>query len=221
MQKVNLDTNIKNEFKSLNITENFSEPVLEVSTDELPGLLVYLRDNKNLRFRQLIDILGVDYPKRVNRFDVIYLLLSHEFNNRITVKTSVKLDEALPSVVPIFPVANWFEREAFDMYGIKFTNHPDLRRILTDYEFEGYPLRKDFPLSGHTEVRYDDELKKVVYEPVKLSQLTGISILNRHGKVQNTLRKRRTRGNGKRNKNHESKLWSTASCCARSIKINS
>jgi NADH-quinone oxidoreductase subunit C len=170
MQKVNLDTNIKNEFKSLNISENFSEPVLEVSKEELPGLLVYLRDNKNLRFRQLIDILGVDYPKRVNRFDVIYLLLSHEFNNRITVKISVKLDEALPSVVPIFPVANWFEREAFDMYGIKFTNHPDLRRILTDYEFEGYPLRKDFPLSGHTEVRYDDELKKVVYEPVKLSQ---------------------------------------------------
>ena len=170
MQKVNLDTNLKSEFKSLNITENFSEPVLEVSTEELPGLLVYLRDNKNLRFRQLIDILGVDYPKRVNRFDVIYLLLSHEFNNRITVKTSVKLDESPPSVVPIFPVANWFEREAFDMYGIKFTNHPDLRRILTDYEFEGYPLRKDFPLSGHTEVRYDDELKKVVYEPVKLSQ---------------------------------------------------
>ncbi len=170
MQKVNLDTNIKNEFKSLIITENFSEPVLEVSTKELPALLIYLRDNKNLRFRQLIDILGVDYPKRVNRFDVIYLLLSHEFNNRITVKTSVKLDVALPSVVPIFPVANWFEREAFDMYGIKFTDHPDLRRILTDYEFEGYPLRKDFPLSGHTEVRYDDELKKVVYEKVNLPQ---------------------------------------------------
>lgn len=170
MQKVNLDTNIKNEFKSLIITENFSEPVLEVSTKELPALLVYLRDNKNLRFRQLIDILGVDYPKRINRFDVIYLLLSHEFNNRITVKTSVKLDEALPSAVSIFPVANWFEREAFDMYGIKFTDHPDLRRILTDYEFEGYPLRKDFPLSGHTEVRYDDELKKVVYEKVNLPQ---------------------------------------------------
>ncbi|MEY4343413.1 MAG: Dehydrogenase Chain [Pseudomonadota bacterium] len=170
MQKVNLDANLKNEFKSLNIRENFSEPVLEVSTKELSGLLIYLRDNKNLRFRQLIDILGVDYPKRANRFDVIYLLLSHEFNNRITVKVSVKLDEALPSVVPIFPVANWFEREAFDMYGIKFTDHPDLRRILTDYEFEGYPLRKDFPLSGHTEVRYDDEVKRVVYEPVKLAQ---------------------------------------------------
>jgi NADH-quinone oxidoreductase subunit C len=170
MQKVNLDPNLKSEFKSLIISENFSEPVLEISTEELPKLLIYLRDSKNLRFRQLIDILGVDYPKRANRFDVIYLLLSHEFNNRITVKTSVKLDEALPSVVPIFPVANWFEREAFDMYGIKFTNHPDLRRILTDYEFEGYPLRKDFPLSGHTEVRYDDELKKVVYEPVKLAQ---------------------------------------------------
>ena len=170
MQKVNLDTNLKSEFKSLVISENFSEPVLEISTEELPKLLIYLRDSKSLRFRQLVDILGVDYPKRSNRFDVVYLLLSHEFNNRITVKTSVKLDEALPSVVPIFPVANWFEREAFDMYGIKFTNHPDLRRILTDYEFEGYPLRKDFPLSGHTEVRYDDELKKVVYEPVKLAQ---------------------------------------------------
>ena len=170
MQKVNLDTNLKSEFKSLVISENFSEPVLEISTEELPKLLIYLRDSKSLRFRQLVDILGVDYPKRANRFDVIYLLLSHEFNNRITIKTSVKLDEALASVVPIFPVANWFEREAFDMYGIKFTNHPDLRRILTDYEFEGYPLRKDFPLSGHTEVRYDDELKKVVYEPVKLAQ---------------------------------------------------
>jgi NADH-quinone oxidoreductase subunit C len=170
MQKVNLDANIKNEFKSLNISENFSESILEVSTKELSGLLIYLRDNENLRFRQLIDILGVDYPKRENRFDVIYLLLSHEFNNRITVKVSLKLDEALSSVVPIFPVANWFEREAFDMYGIKFTDHPDLRRILTDYEFEGYPLRKDFPLSGHTEVRYDDEVKRVVYEPVKLPQ---------------------------------------------------
>ena len=170
MQKVNLDPNLKSDFKSLVISENFSEPVLEISTEELPKLLIYLRDSKSLRFRQLVDILGVDYPKRANRFDVIYLLLSHEFNNRITVKTSVKLDESLPSVVPIFPVANWFEREAFDMYGVKFTNHPDLRRILTDYEFEGYPLRKDFPLSGHTEVRYDDELKKVVYEPVKLAQ---------------------------------------------------
>ena len=170
MQKVNLDSNLKSDFKSLVISENFSEPVLEISTEELPKLLIYLRDSKSLRFRQLVDILGVDYPKRANRFDVIYLLLSHEFNNRITVKTSVKLDESLPSVVQIFPVANWFEREAFDMYGIKFTNHPDLRRILTDYEFEGYPLRKDFPLSGHTEVRYDDELKKVVYEPVKLAQ---------------------------------------------------
>ncbi|NCU68626.1 MAG: NADH-quinone oxidoreductase subunit C, partial [Candidatus Fonsibacter ubiquis] len=117
MQKVNLDPNLKSEFKSLVISENFSEPVLEISTEELPKLLIYLRDSKSLRFRQLVDILGVDYPKRANRFDVIYLLLSHEFNNRITVKTSVKLDEALPSVVPIFPVANWFEREAFDMYG--------------------------------------------------------------------------------------------------------
>ena len=170
MLKVNLDPNLKEQLKSLKVSENFSEPVLEINKEELPNLLIYLRDNKSLRFRQLIDILGVDYPKRENRFDVIYLLLSHEFNNRITIKTSVKLDEALASVVPIFPVANWFEREAFDMYGIKFTDHPDLRRILTDYEFEGYPLRKDFPLSGHTEVRYDDELKKVVYEKVNLPQ---------------------------------------------------
>jgi NADH-quinone oxidoreductase subunit C len=170
MQKVNLSNNLKTEFKSLKISENFSEPVLEVSKEELPGLLIYLRDNKDLRFRQLIDILGVDYPKREKRFDVIYLLLSHEFNNRITIKVSINVNDLIPSVVPIFPVANWFEREAFDMYGIRFNDHPDLRRILTDYEFEGYPLRKDFPLSGHTEVRYDDELKKVVYEPVKLSQ---------------------------------------------------
>ena len=118
MLKVNLDPNLKEQFKSLKVSENFSEPVLEINKEELPNLLIYLRDNKSLRFRQLIDILGVDYPKRENRFDVIYLLLSHEFNNRITIKTSVKLDEALASVVPIFPVANWFEREAFDMYGI-------------------------------------------------------------------------------------------------------
>jgi NADH-quinone oxidoreductase subunit C len=158
------------EFRSIEFKENFGELLVTVSKSELYEFLVFLRDSRALRFRQLIDILGVDYPSKENRFEVIYLLLSHEFNIRIGVKVAIQDNEPLPSVIDIFPVANWFEREAFDMYGIKFTDHPDLRRILTDYEFEGYPLRKDFPLSGHTEVRYDDELKKVVYDPVKLSQ---------------------------------------------------
>jgi NADH-quinone oxidoreductase subunit C len=132
--------------------------------------LEFLRDDPQCRFGCLIDICGVDYPERELRFDVVYHLLSPWQNRRIRVR--VKTDEAtsVPSAVSIFPAANWFEREAYDLYGILFSGHPDLRRLLTDYGFEGYPLRKDFPLTGFVELRYDDELKRVVYEPVKLMQ---------------------------------------------------
>ena len=129
-----------------------------------------LKKHPELKFKQLVDILAVDYPNKEKRFEVIYLLLSHEKNLRISVKVRVKDDEKISTLTNIFPSANWLEREVFDMNGIVFQNHPDLRRILTDYEFEGFPLRKDFPLTGYKEVRYDPEKKKVTYEPVKLQQ---------------------------------------------------
>ena len=130
-------------------------------------VLTYLRDDPALRFHQLMDLCAADYPERPQRFDVVYHLLSMVKNHRIRVKVQVDEDTAVPSVVGVFPGAEWFEREAFDMYGVFFSDHPDLRRLLTDYGFHGYPLRKDFPMTGYVEVRYDDELKRVVYEPVK------------------------------------------------------
>jgi len=143
---------------------------VEIDREQLVPVLEFLRDDANCRFGCLIDICGVDYPERERRFDVVYHLLSPWQNHRIRLR--VKTDEAtpVPSAVTVFPAANWFEREAYDLYGILFSGHPDLRRILTDYGFEGHPLRKDFPLTGFVEVRYDDELKRVVYEPVKLMQ---------------------------------------------------
>ena len=143
---------------------------VEIDREQLLSTLEFLRDDPNCRFGCLIDICGVDYPERERRFDVVYHLLSPWQNRRIRVR--VKTDEAtpVPSAVTVFPAANWFEREAYDLYGILFSGHPDLRRILTDYGFEGHPLRKDFPLTGFVELRYDDELKRVVYEPVKLTQ---------------------------------------------------
>ena len=129
-----------------------------------------LKKHPELKFKQLVDILAVDYPNKEKRFEVIYLLLSHEKNLRISVKVRVRDEEKIFTLTNIFPSANWLEREVFDMNGIVFQNHPDLRRILTDYEFEGFPLRKDFPLTGYKEVRYDPEKKKVTYEPVKLQQ---------------------------------------------------
>tara|TARA_B100001939_G_scaffold342109_1_gene352744 strand:- start:1462 stop:2061 length:600 start_codon:yes stop_codon:yes gene_type:complete len=129
-----------------------------------------LKKHPELKFKQLVDILAVDYPSKEKRFEVVYLLLSHEKNLRISVKVNVRDDEKIFTLTNIFPSANWLEREVFDMNGIVFQNHPDLRRILTDYEFEGFPLRKDFPLTGYKEVRYDPEKKKVTYEPVKLQQ---------------------------------------------------
>ncbi len=158
------------EIKDLNLNEFKEQIVINLDKKDLLKLILFLKNHPILKFKQLVDILGVDYPSKDKRFEVIYLLLSHEINSRITIKIQIKDGESAPSITEIFLSANWLEREVFDMYGIVFENHPDLRRILTDYEFEGFPLRKDFPLTGHTEVRYDDEIKKVIYEPVKLAQ---------------------------------------------------
>jgi NADH-quinone oxidoreductase subunit C len=146
------------------------ELTLDIARDKIIEVLTFLRDDPKCRFEVLIDICGVDWPSRENRFDVVYHLLSPRLNQRIRVK--LKTDETTPvaSTVGVFSVANWFEREAYDMYGILFSGHPDLRRILTDYGFQGHPLRKDFPLTGYVEVRYDEELKRVVNEPVELTQ---------------------------------------------------
>jgi len=146
------------------------ELTLVVAADDIIPVLTALRDDKECLFEQLIDICGVDYPERARRFDVVYHLLSPRKNQRIRVKCEADEHTPVPSVVELFPVANWYEREAYDMYGILFSGHPDLRRILTDYGFRGFPLRKDFPLTGYVEVRYDDDQKRVVYEPVKLAQ---------------------------------------------------
>ena len=132
---------------------------------QIVAVLTALRDT--LQFQQLIDLCGADYPQRSKRFDVVYHLLSMTANRRVRIKVETDEDTAVPSVTPVFPVADWFEREAFDMYGIFFSDHPDLRRLLTDYGFHGHPMRKDFPMTGYVEVRYDDELRRVVYEPVK------------------------------------------------------
>jgi len=158
------------EIKDLNLNEFKEQVVIILDKKDLLKLILFLKSHPILKFKQLVDILGVDYPSKDKRFEVIYLLLSHEINSRITIKIQIRDGESAPSITEIFLSANWLEREVFDMYGIVFENHPDLRRILTDYEFEGFPLRKDFPLTGHTEVRYDDEIKKVIYEPVKLAQ---------------------------------------------------
>jgi len=146
------------------------ELTVVVARDQIVRVLTELRDDSDCLFEVLIDICGVDYPERENRFDVVYHLLSPRKNQRIRVKCETDEEKPVPSVVAVFPAANWFEREAYDMYGILFSGHPDLRRILTDYGFQGYPLRKDFPLTGYVEVRYDDAHKRVVYEPVKLTQ---------------------------------------------------
>ena len=143
---------------------------LSINSEDLLDVILLLKTNKDTKFKQLIDITAVDYPENKKRFKVVYLLLSHEFNQRILVSYFINENEKISSLVNIFPSANWMEREIFDMYGIKFNDHPDLRRILTDYGFEGFPLRKDFPLTGHNEVRYSEEDKKVIYEPVKLEQ---------------------------------------------------
>jgi len=146
------------------------ELLIEIDEKNLIDVVQFLKSNENCKFRQLIDIAGVDYPENEKRFELIYLFLSHELNMRIKLLIKFQLDQSINSLTKTFPSANWMEREVFDMYGIKFKNHPDLRRILTDYGFKGHPLRKDFPLTGFNEVRYSEKDKKVIYEPVKLEQ---------------------------------------------------
>lgn len=146
------------------------ELTLVVARDEIAAVAKVLRDDPLALFEVLIDICGVDYPGRPERFEIVYHLLSPRRNQRVRIKVGTDEKTPVPSIVDVFPAANWFEREAYDMYGIMFSGHPDLRRILTDYGFEGYPMRKDFPLTGYVEVRYDDEQKRVVYEPVRLNQ---------------------------------------------------
>ena len=143
---------------------------VEINVNDLIEVVQFLKSNDKCKFRQLIDIAGVDYPEKDKRFQLVYLFLSHENNIRIKILIKFQPKETINSLTKIFPSSNWMEREVFDMYGIKFKNHPDLRRILTDYGFKGHPLRKDFPLTGFNEVRYSEKEKKVVYEPVKLEQ---------------------------------------------------
>lgn len=146
------------------------EIVLHTDGAQLIALLTFLRDDPQCLFKQLVDVTAVDYPARPQRFEVVYQLLSFKHNRRLRVKLATDEDTPVPSAAGVFPSASWFEREVWDMYGVLFANHPDLRRILTDYGFDGHPLRKDFPLTGYVELRYDVEQKRVVYEPVKLNQ---------------------------------------------------
>jgi len=146
------------------------ELVVVAVRDQIVSLLRFLRGDQQCKFETLLDIAGVDYPERPERFDIVYHLLSMTLNQRIRIKLSTDEESPVPSVVEVYSAANWYEREAFDMYGVLFSGHPDMRRLLTDYGFEGYPLRKDFPLSGHVEVKYDDVEKRVVYQPLKLVQ---------------------------------------------------
>ena len=143
---------------------------INIGSEDLIDVTLFIKSNENTKFKQLIDITAVDYPENIQRFKVVYLFLSHEFNQRIILSYLINENEVIPSLTSVYPAANWMEREVFDMYGVKFKGHPDLRRILTDYDFEGHPLRKDFPLTGHEEVRYSEDQKKVIKEPVKLEQ---------------------------------------------------
>ena len=147
-----------------------SQIYINIDSEDIVDVILFLKNNEKTKFRQLIDITAVDYPQNEKRFKMVYLFLSHEYNSRLILEYYINEDEIVPTITNIYPAANWMDREGFDMYGIKFKNHPDLRRILTDYGFEGHPLRKDFPLTGHNEVRYSEDDKKVIYEPVKLEQ---------------------------------------------------
>jgi NADH-quinone oxidoreductase subunit C len=163
-----VNSELTSKIKKTTIT--FNELSIDTNEEELINVILFLKSHDKLKFRQLIDIAGVDYPQEEKRFSLVYLLLSHEKNIRIKVSINFEIDKKIPTVTKIYPSANWMEREVFDMYGVEFTDHPDLRRILTDYNFEGHPLRKDFPLTGFNEVRYSEKEKKVIYEPVKLEQ---------------------------------------------------
>jgi|TARA_B100000497_G_scaffold126330_1_gene164926 NADH-quinone oxidoreductase subunit C len=170
LQSIEKTINSELSSKIQSSTINHSELLIEIDETDLIDVVQFLKSNENCKFRQLIDIAGVDYPEDEKRFELVYLFLSHEQNVRIKLLIKFQLGQTINSITKIFPSANWMEREVFDMYGIKFKNHPDLRRILTDYGFKGHPLRKDFPLTGFNEVRYSEKDKKVIYEPVKLEQ---------------------------------------------------
>jgi NADH-quinone oxidoreductase subunit C len=148
----------------------FDQLYINIKYENLISVILFLKTNSKCKFKQLIDITAVDYPQKEKRFKIVYLLLSHENNLRIIIMVDIDEKNSVPSLTKIYPSSNWMEREVFDMYGISFEDHPDLRRILTDYGFKGHPLRKDFPLTGHTEVRYSENVKKVISEPVKLDQ---------------------------------------------------
>ena len=172
MSLSNLEKKINSELTTkINSSKiNHNQLEIQINKDSLLDVVIFLKKNNLTKFRQLIDITAVDYIGSENRFKMIYLFLSHEYNLRINISFKINENEIVNSLTKIFPSANWMEREVFDMYGIKFNDHPDLRRILTDYGFSGHPLRKDFPITGHSEVRYSEEKKKVIYEPVKLEQ---------------------------------------------------
>ena len=170
LQKLEKLINSELSSKVQNSSIKNGELLIEIDENNLIEAVQFLKSNEKCRFRQLVDIAGVDYPEEEKRFQLVYLFLSHENNNRIKLAIKFQSDQTIDSITKIFPSANWMEREVFDMYGIKFKNHPDLRRILTDYGFKGHPLRKDFPLTGFNEVRYSEKEKKVIYEPVKLEQ---------------------------------------------------
>ena len=163
-----INSELSTKIKSSKIKHN--QIYLNITKEDLMDVMFFLKTNKNTKFKQLIDITAVDYLETEKRFKIVYLMLSHEFNNRIQIDFSINESDLVSTIIPLFPAANWMEREVFDMYGIKFKDHPDLRRILTDYGFDGHPLRKDFPLTGHSEVRYSETEKKVIYEDVKLEQ---------------------------------------------------
>ena len=165
-KKINSELNTKIKESKINHNQLY----LEIEADDLIDVCMFVKTNKDTKFKQLIDITAVDYLQKSKRFKLVYLLLSHEFNQRMIISYFVSENEIINSLTKVFPAANWMEREVFDMYGINFKDHPDLRRILTDYNFKGFPLRKDFPLTGFDEVRYSEEEKKVKYEPVKLEQ---------------------------------------------------
>ena len=165
-KKINSELNTKIKESKINHNQLY----LEIEADDLIDVCMFVKTNKDTKFKQLIDITAVDYLQKSKRFKLVYLLLSHEFNQRMIISYFISENEIINSLTKVFPAANWMEREVFDMYGINFKNHPDLRRILTDYNFKGFPLRKDFPLTGFDEVRYSEEEKKVKYEPVKLEQ---------------------------------------------------
>ena len=163
-----VNSGLTTKIKSSGIKFNYL--TIETEIEEIIQVILFLKTNEKCKFRQLTDITAVDYPRKEKRFKLVYLLLSHENNHRLIINSNIKEKTIVPSITKIFPSANWMEREVFDMYGITFKDHPDLRRILTDYGFEGHPLRKDFPLTGYKEVRYSEDQKKVIYESVKLEQ---------------------------------------------------